>query len=85
MNKRRFQKVLLGGGVGFSFAALFSGCKSRISETAHNKDEGDPYICGRCGYVTRSKTDMSEERCPRCYAQQFSRISEANMASQLEK
>ncbi len=85
MKKRTFNKALLVGGVGFAGASLLSGCVSRISEEARDKKKGEPYRCTKCGYLTRSKTDLSEKRCPRCHAKKMVKISEEEIAKYLEE
>lgn len=81
MNKRTF---LLRAGL-LSVATTMIGCISRIEKTATDQTNGPPYQCGRCGYLTRSKTDISADRCPRCRARKLKRISEAEMAKALDQ
>ncbi|MEA2068109.1 MAG: hypothetical protein U9P12_02805 [Verrucomicrobiota bacterium] len=83
MKKRAFNKALLAGGVGFTGASLLAGCVSRISEDARDKEKGEPYRCTKCGYLTRSKTDLTGTRCPRCHAKKMVKISEEEMAEYL--
>ena len=75
MKRHEFRNILLGA-VGMS---VLAGCMSRIGKTAGDMAMGEPYRCGRCGYLTRSKTDLTGERCPRCYSKKFERISEKEM------
>lgn len=84
MNKRKFNKILVAGGAGGMFTSLLGGCVSRISAVASNKEAGEPYRCTKCGYLTRSKTDISHERCPRCHAKKMVRITEEEMAEYLK-
>ena len=83
MNKREFNKALLAGGAGFAGATLLAGCVSRISEEALDKEMGEPYRCTKCGYLTRSKTDITDTRCPRCHVKRMVKISEEEMAKYL--
>ena len=85
MNKREFQKTLVAGSVGLAGIAVLGGCVSRISEKARNKENGEPYQCTKCGYLTRSTTDLSDTRCPRCYAKKMVRISEEEMEKYLNE
>ena len=79
MNKREFQKTLVAGSVGLAGIAVLGGCVSRISEKAWDKEYGEPYRCTKCGYLTRSTTDITADRCPRCHAKKMVRISEEEM------
>ena len=83
MNKREFQKIVVAGSVGLAGMAILSGCVARISEKASHQEMGEPYRCTKCGYLTRSKTDLSDTRCPRCHAKKMVKISEEDMASYL--
>ena len=83
MNKREFQKTLVAGSVGIAGMVLLGGCVSRISEDAWDKEKGEPYRCTKCGYLTRSKTDITDKRCPRCHAKKMVKISEEEMAKYL--
>ena len=83
MNKREFNKTLLAGSVGLAGIALLGGCASKISAEATDKEKGEPYRCTKCGYLTRSKTDLSDTRCPRCHAKKMVKISEEEMAKYL--
>jgi len=81
MKRHEFRNILLGA-AGMS---VLAGCMSRIGKTAGDAEMGEPYRCGRCGYLTRSKTDLAGERCPRCYSRKFERISEEEMENQLSQ
>lgn len=84
MNKREFLKTLIVGGIGITCAALLGGCIApRISYTAGDKAAGKPFRCEKCGHLTRSKTDITGDRCPRCRARMLRRITEAEMANYL--
>ena len=83
MNKREFQKTLVAGSVGLAGMAVLGGCVSRISEAASDKAMGEPYRCTKCGYLTRSKTDLADTRCPRCHAKKMVKISEEEMEKYL--
>jgi len=83
MNKREFQKTLVAGSVGLAGMAVLGGCVSRISEDARDKEKGAPYRCTKCGHLTRSKTDLTDTRCPRCFAKKMVEISEEEMAKYL--
>ena len=76
MNKREFQKTLVAGSVGLAGMAVLGGCVSRISEDARDKEKGEPYRCAKCGYLTRSETDITDKRCPRCHVKKMVKISE---------
>lgn len=84
MNKREFQKALVVGGAALAGTALLGGCVSKISEDAMDPSKGDPYRCTKCGYLTRSKTDLSGTRCPRCHARKMVKISEEEMNNYLK-
>ncbi|MEN7973107.1 MAG: hypothetical protein ABFR47_04655, partial [Verrucomicrobiota bacterium] len=71
MKKREFHKTLVAGCVGIAGAVVLGGCVSRIGKDAMDKEKGDPYRCTKCGYLTRSETDLSTTRCPRCYARKM--------------
>lgn len=85
MTARNFLKLLMSGMVGVGSMSLLSGCISRISEQAKDKAQGEPYRCGKCGYLTRSETDISGDRCPRCRARKLAKISEEEMAEALQQ
>lgn len=85
MNKREFQKILVAGGVGIAGMAVLGGCASHISESARDKENGVPYRCAKCGHLTRSKTDLTDTRCPRCFAKKMVKISEEEMTKYLNK
>ena len=84
MNKREFQKILVAGSVGLAGMAVLGGCVSRISEDARDKEKGEPYRCTKCGYLTRSKTDITDKRCPRCHVKKMVKISEDEMEDLLK-
>jgi DNA-directed RNA polymerase subunit RPC12/RpoP len=69
--------------VGLVGASLLGGCVSKISDVAVDKEMGEPYRCTKCGYLTRSKTDLSDTRCPRCHVKKMVKISEEEMAKYL--
>ncbi len=83
MNKRGFNKTLVAGSVGLAGMAVLGGCVSRIGEDARDKEKGEPYRCTKCGYLTRSKTDLTGMRCPRCHAKKMVKISEEEMEKYL--
>ena len=83
MKKREFNKAVVVGSVGIAGVTLLSGCMSRVGKDAVDKEKGEPYRCGRCGYLTRSQTDLTGTRCPRCYSKKIAEISEEEMAKQL--
>ena len=85
MNKRTFNKTLLTGILGIAGLSLFSACASKISPEASDQAKGDPYRCTKCGYLTRSKTDLTGTRCPHCFAKKMVRISEEEMAKYLKE
>lgn len=79
MKKREFNKSLLVGSTGIAGMTLLSGCMSQVGKDAVDKEKGEPYRCGRCGYLTRSKTDLTGTRCPRCYSMKIMKITEEEM------
>lgn len=81
MKRKEFGAMMLG----LTGISILTGCKSRISKSAGDTAMGEPYRCGRCGYLTRSKTDLTGERCPRCYSKKFERISEKEMAQAMSE
>lgn len=81
MKRSEFRKILLG----FVGLSVLSGCKSRISKSAYDQSLGEPYRCSKCGHLIRSKTDMTEKRCPRCYAKRLVKISEEEMTKLLSE
>lgn len=84
MNKREFLQMLTVGTAGIAGTALLNGCMlPRVGENVNNERAGDPYRCQRCGYLTRSRTDISGDRCPRCRARLLKRITEDEMAGYL--
>ena len=86
MKKRAFLEIVATGTVGIAGTALLAGCMApRVGKRAGIKTEGEPYRCERCGHLTRSKTDITGERCPRCRARMLKRITEEEMAQYLAK
>ncbi len=84
MKRRDFFRVILLGGICIAGAVFFSGCIApRISDTAWVKTAGSPYRCEKCGHLTRSETDITAERCPRCRARMMRKITEKQMANYL--
>lgn len=72
MKRSEFGTVLLGlAGLG-----ALTGCRSRIGKSAYDAALGDPFLCGRCGHLIRSKENLEGTRCPRCYAKALKKISE---------
>lgn len=85
MKKKEFLRLIVARTIGAASTVLMSGCMApRIGENVWNKEAGDPYRCGRCGHLTRSKTDISGDRCPRCRARMQKRISEEQMTEYLK-
>ena len=72
MKRKEFGAILLG----FTGLSVLAGCKSRIGKSAYDIDQGDPYKCDKCGHLIRSKEDLTDTRCPRCYAKALKKISE---------
>lgn len=84
MNCRFFIRMFLVGGICIAGSFFSSGCIApRISETAWVKTAGSPYRCEKCGHLTRSETDITAERCPRCRARMMRKITEEEMANYL--
>lgn len=85
MKRREFFFTLIAGMISIIGVSFLSGCMApRIGENVWNKEAGDPYRCGRCGHLTRSKTDISGDRCPRCRARMQKRIREEQMTEYLK-
>ena len=60
--------------------ALLSGCATRtINPSVMEKEEEQPWRCGKCGLLLRSDDDMTGRRCPRCYSKQLTKITEAEL------
>lgn len=84
MNRRDFFRMLIAGGIGITGAVFLGGCIApRISDTAWVKTAGSPYRCEKCGHLTRSETDITADRCPRCRARMMRKITEQQMANYL--
>ena len=81
MKRSEFRNILLG----FVGLSVLSGCKSRISKGAYDQSLGEPYRCSNCGHLLRSKTDLTDTRCPRCYAKALKKITEEEMAKLLSE
>lgn len=79
MKRSQFGSILLG----FVGLSALTGCKSRIGKSAYDSALGDPYKCGKCGYLIRSTDDLEGTRCPRCYAKAMAKISEEEMTKLL--
>lgn len=50
-----------------------------VSKKARDPRNGDPWQCTFCGYVTRSRDDISNTRCPRCMRKKMTLINEEDM------
>ena len=83
MNKREFGKTMLAGGAAVAGASFLAGCVAAVSDKALDETQGDPWRCEKCGYLTRSKEDLSDVRCPRCHMKRMVRISEEEMENYL--
>lgn len=79
MDRRDFLKWTLGGVVAGGILTFLNGCVARISETVYDKDQGTPWRCSNCGYLTRSTKDLSDTRCPRCMEKDLKRITEEEL------
>lgn len=85
MKKQEFLRTLIAGITGVVGVSFLAGCMApRVSQSAWDKMAGDPYRCGRCGHLTRSKKDISGERCPRCHSKMLTRITEEKMVKYLK-
>ena len=84
--RRRFLTWGLGLLSAVGLGSLAGGCTSaRMSAAAQDPGAGTPYRCETCGYLTRSKEDLSDERCPRCWNKAFKQVDEKTFAEELAK
>jgi len=82
-SRRNFLKATVGA---LGLIPVLSSCIApRVSETARQKDGGDPWRSDNCGHLTRSKDDISGDRCPRCYSKQLKRVTEEQFTDFLKK
>lgn len=85
MKKRAFLRLMTAGTLAVVGASVLGGCMApRVGKNVMDQQAGDPYRCGRCGHLTRSKTDITGERCPRCRARMLKRITEEQMTEYLK-
>ena len=84
MDRRGFLSSTLAGTLGIGGFVLVGGCAPRVSEKVFDKSNGQPWRCGNCGHLTRSDTDLTDVRCPRCGQKRFSRISEEELQDYLK-
>ena len=85
MNRREFLKLTFGIAVAGVSLAMVSGCAARINESVYQKDQGSPWRCSHCGYLTRSKEDLSDTSCPRCMRRDLEKISEQELEEAIKK
>ena len=86
MRKREILQIVTAGTVGIAGTAFLAGCMApRVGKNVLDEQSGDPYRCERCGHLTRSKTDITGDRCPRCRALLMKQITEEEMAQYLAK
>lgn len=86
MNKREFLFTIIAGIVSITGVSVLSGCMApRIDGNVRDKSAGDPYRCERCGRLSRSKADISGERCPRCHSRMQRPITEEQMENYLKE
>lgn len=83
MERRKFIKNIFFSVLGLGGLFALNGCMSGVSQTAEDKDAGDPYKCSLCGYLTRSKKDITQDRCPRCKTKNLKKITEKEMEKEL--
>ena len=78
--------LLRGMGVGvLGIVGYLSGCMTkRVSEAAKDPEQGEPWRCKLCGYLTRSDDDLSSSFCPRCMTKNLRRVSEEEFAKWLQ-
>ncbi len=73
--------ILTGGAVA---GLLLAGSPSAHADKLDNKEDGAPWRCERCGKLLRSHEDMTDKRCPRCFAKKLKRITEEEMKTHLK-
>ena len=79
MNRRSFLKWL-GLGAVAGVAGAVTGCMMKtINPSVKRKTDEQPWRCANCGHLLRSDEDMTDKRCPRCYAKEMYKISEAEL------
>ncbi len=82
MQRRSFLGTLAVAGT--TVLGWVQGCAvSRISDEARDPEQGDPWRCQTCGYLTRSSEDISGKWCPRCMTKRFKRVTEDEFAKWL--
>ncbi len=85
MNRRGFFKTMLASTLGIAGLVLVKGCMAPlVSQKVFDQSNGQPWRCENCGHLTRSDTDLTDVRCPRCGKKQFSRISEEQLQEYLK-
>ena len=85
MDRRGFLSRTLAGTLGIAGLVLVGGCMApRVSEKVFDKSNGRPWRCGNCGHLTRSDTDLTGVRCPRCGQKRLARISEEELQEYLK-
>ena len=85
MDRRTFIQRIVFGFLGIGGTMLLAACAPLVSAAARDKSAGEPWQCMNCGYLTRSKEDLSDSRCPHCGRRMLARISEEEMAKALAK
>lgn len=85
MQRRQFLRSALSLPLMFPVLGLLTACAPRISQLVHDPANGEPWRCAHCGHLTRSSTDISGDRCPRCGRRHLSRISEEELAARLAR
>ena len=85
MQRRDFLKIVFGGVLAVGPLVVAGGCIApRISSTAYDTANGQPWRCEVCGHLTRSNDDLTETRCPRCRKRRLRRISEEELKKALQ-
>jgi DNA-directed RNA polymerase subunit RPC12/RpoP len=77
MTRRGLLKNVIVCAAGALGLTVSGGCMApRVSPKVADESNGAPWRCEFCGHLTRSDTDLSDTRCPRCRRKRLRRISE---------
>lgn len=85
MRRRDFLKLALGGIFIGGTVGFLSGCSAKINKNVYEDNQGAPWHCTACGYLTRSTADLSDSRCPRCYQKSLIKITEEELKTYLDE
>jgi len=77
------RREFLTWGIGAVTGAMLGGTLTSCASKLASKENGLPWRCTRCGKLLRSHKDMSEKRCPRCFAKILVRITEEELLTYL--